>query len=71
VDFALSDHAGTTRFSGIDQRAEAIGAAAASQLHARIQCGEKGIPEIPSVTMIKGRWSEAAWPAAAQTAIAS
>lgn len=41
---------------GIDQRPAEIGAAAIAQLHARIQNGEKGPPEVPSVMMIKGHW---------------
>lgn len=55
----LCEHAGTPGWAGIDQRYRAIGAAAVAQLHARVQAGEKGIPEVPSVLTIKGEWVDA------------
>lgn len=59
VMFALNEHAGSPRWSGIDGRFRAIGAAAIGQLHARIHAGEKGIPAVPTVMTIKGQWIEA------------
>lgn len=59
VQFAIYEHAGSPRWSGIDHRYRAIGAAAVSQLHARIQSGEKGIPDVPTTMTIKGEWVEA------------
>jgi len=41
---------------GIDQRVERIGSVAIEVLAAMLDRGEKGIPEIPSSTMIEGRW---------------
>ncbi len=57
VEFALTDRPGPMLLGGIDQRPAAIGAAAVNQLHAKLQSGEKGVPEVPSVMMIKGRWA--------------
>lgn len=59
VTFALNHHAGTSRWSGVDHRYSAIGAAAISQLHARIHAGEKGIPDVPTLTTLKGEWVNA------------
>ena len=56
VEFALTDHSKAALFSGIDQRAAEIGRASVEQLHARILSGEKGIPAVPSLTMVKGMW---------------
>jgi DNA-binding LacI/PurR family transcriptional regulator len=56
VKFAVTDRPGPTPIGGVDQRPAEIGAAAVSQLHARIQSGEKGPPRVPNVTMIKGDW---------------
>jgi DNA-binding LacI/PurR family transcriptional regulator len=59
VRIALTERPGPSRFSGIEQRAAEVGAAAAAQLHGLVQRGEKGIPAVPSVTMIKGHWVQA------------
>ena len=59
VHVAVTERPGPTPFSGIDQRAEEVGAAAAAQLNSLIQRGEKGAPAVPSVTMIKGHWMQA------------
>ena len=56
VGFATTEHHEGESVGGIDQRAEEIGRAAVVQLHARMQSGEKGVPAVPSVTMIKGEW---------------
>jgi len=59
VRFAVTERPGPTFFSGIDQRAGVVGAAAVAQLHAMIQRGEKGTPAVPGVMMIKGCWMQA------------
>jgi DNA-binding LacI/PurR family transcriptional regulator len=56
VRIAVTERPGPTLFSGIEQRSAEIGAAAAAQLHGLIQRGEKGIPAVPGVMMIKGHW---------------
>jgi len=43
---AVTERVGQSLFSGIDQRAAEVGAAAAAKLHGLIQRGEKGIPAI-------------------------
>jgi DNA-binding LacI/PurR family transcriptional regulator len=58
LGFALSDQGGSTRYSGVDQRLGAIGAASVQQLHATLLRGEKGVPDVPSVMTIKGEWVE-------------
>lgn len=42
--------------AGVYERPEAIGARAVELLASMVQQGDKGIPEVPSVTMIEGRW---------------
>jgi DNA-binding LacI/PurR family transcriptional regulator len=59
MHIAVTERPGPTSFSGIDQRAAEVGRAASAQLHGLIQRGEKGIPAVPSVTMIKGHWVQA------------
>lgn len=59
VHIAVTERSGLSLFSGIDQRAAEVGAAAAAKLHGLIQRGEKGVPAVPSVTMIKGHWVQA------------
>lgn len=59
VSIVLNEHTGTTRYAGINPRYEAIGYAALQQLHVRIQSGEKGVPEIPTMTTLQGSWVEA------------
>ncbi len=56
VAFASANKAGRSVFAGIEERPEEIGAAAIEQLAGMIQRGEKGIPTIPKVIMIEGRW---------------
>jgi DNA-binding LacI/PurR family transcriptional regulator len=56
VKVALTERLTVSPYSGIEQRAREVGAAAVAQLHALVQRGEKGIPRVPSVTMIKGHW---------------
>lgn len=43
-------------FAGIEERPAEIGARAVDLLASMVQREEKGVPEIPSVTMIEGRW---------------
>ena len=59
VRFAVTGRSGPTPFGGIDQRAAAVAAAAAAQLHGLIQRGEKGLPTVAGVMMIKGHWVQA------------
>jgi DNA-binding LacI/PurR family transcriptional regulator len=62
VRIAVTERPGPTLFSGIDQRAGVVGAAAVAQLHGMIQRGEKGSPAVPGVMMIKGCWMQAPRP---------
>lgn len=66
VRIAVTERPGPTLFSGIDQRAGLVGAAAIAQLHAMIQRGEKGPPVVPSVMTIKGCWMQALPPGKVQ-----
>jgi hypothetical protein len=45
---------------GIDQHAEAIGAAAVDQLVQSIRKGETGIPELPKQVLVGGSWIQGA-----------
>ncbi len=58
VGFTSANKAGQSIFAGIEERPEEIGATAIELLAAMIQRGEKGIPAVPRVTMIDGRWIE-------------
>jgi LacI family transcriptional regulator len=60
VGFTSSNKAGRSVFAGIEERPEEIGITAIEQLAAMIQRGEKGVPSVPKVTMIEGRWIEGA-----------
>ena len=55
VGFATTNRSGT-KFAGIEERPAEIGATAVRLLTSLIQHGEKGIPEVPTVTMVKGEW---------------
>jgi len=44
-------------YSGIHERPAEIGRAAIDLLHAKILNHEKGIPEVPTATMVKGLWN--------------
>lgn len=56
VGFATTNRSGTSKFAGIEERPEEIGATAVRLLTSLIQHGEKGIPKVPTVTMVKGEW---------------
>jgi DNA-binding LacI/PurR family transcriptional regulator len=58
VGFVSANKAGRSLFAGIEEQPEEIGATAIELLAAMIQRGEKGIPAVPKVTMIDGRWIE-------------
>jgi DNA-binding LacI/PurR family transcriptional regulator len=59
IPIAITEWTNPTAFSGVDQRAGEVGAVAAAHLHGLIHRGEKGIPSVPNVTMIKGHWVRA------------
>jgi len=56
VGFVITNKSERSLFAGIDELPEEIGACAIEQLTSMIQRGEKGIPLVPKVTMIRGRW---------------
>jgi len=56
IPIAITEWTNQTPFSGIDQRAGEVGAVATALLHSLIYRGEKGIPVVPNVTMVKGQW---------------
>jgi len=56
VGFVSANKAGRSAFAGIEEQPAEIGATAIEQLAGMIQRGEKGIPAVPKVTMIDGRW---------------
>jgi DNA-binding LacI/PurR family transcriptional regulator len=58
IGFASAHKAGRSVFAGIEERPAEIGATAIELLAGMIQRGEKGIPAVPKVTMIDGRWVE-------------
>ena len=58
IGFASVNKAGRSVFAGIEERPAEIGATAIELLAGMIQRGEKGIPAVPKVTMIDGRWLE-------------
>lgn len=58
IGFVSANKAERSVFAGIDERPEAIGAAAIEQLAGILQRGEIGQPSIPKITMIDGQWME-------------
>jgi len=56
VGFASANRSGPSVFAGMEERPAEIGATAVGLLANMIQHGEKGIPSVPTVTMIKGTW---------------
>jgi len=56
VGFASANRSGPSIFAGMEERPAEIGATAVGLLANMIQHGEKGIPTVPTVTMIKGKW---------------
>jgi DNA-binding LacI/PurR family transcriptional regulator len=47
-------------FAGVDERPSAIGAAAIDLLAGMVQRGERGVPDVPTSTLIPGQWVDAA-----------
>lgn len=60
VGFANAHMSEPTVIAGVDERAREIGSTAIKFLSSMIQHGEKGVPEVASVTMIEGRWIDGA-----------
>lgn len=58
VGFVSANKSGQSMFAGIEEQPAEIGATAIEQLAAMIQRGEKGVPAVPKVMMIDGRWVE-------------
>ncbi|PTX92341.1 LacI family DNA-binding transcriptional regulator [Opitutus sp. ER46] len=58
VGFVTTNRSGPSVFAGIEERPDEIGAAAIRLLTSLIQHGEKGIPKVPTVTMVAGAWVE-------------
>ncbi len=56
VGFVSANKAGKSAFAGIEEQPLEIGATAIELLGGMIQRGEKGVPAVPKVTMIDGRW---------------
>jgi DNA-binding LacI/PurR family transcriptional regulator len=56
VGFVSANRTGPSPIAGIEERPEEIGATALELLAAMIQRGEKGVPAVPKVTMVEGRW---------------
>ena len=56
VGFISATKAGWSIFAGIEEQPGEIGVTAIEQVAGMIQRGEKGVPEVPKVTMIDGRW---------------
>lgn len=59
VGFAVGNRTQHSAFSGIEERPAEIGAAAIRLLATLLQHGEKGVPAVPTVTMVKGEWVNA------------
>ncbi len=58
IAFASANKAERSVFAGIEEQPAEIGAAAVEELAGMLQRGERGIPAVPKVTMIEGRWVE-------------
>lgn len=58
VGFVSANKAGDSPMAGIEEQPEEIGATAIEVLAGMIQRGEKGVPTVPKVTMVEGRWIE-------------
>jgi DNA-binding LacI/PurR family transcriptional regulator len=56
IGFANAHLSGPTVIAGVDERPREIANTAIKLLSSMIQHGEKGIPSLPSVTMIEGEW---------------
>ena len=58
VGLARTSTTAMTLYSGMDELPAAIGATAVGQLTGLIQRGEKGVPNLPAITLLPGRWVE-------------
>ena len=58
IGFASASKSGPSIFAGMEERPAEIGSTAIGLLASMIQRGERGIPLVPTVTMIKGLWVE-------------
>ena len=56
VGFAVMDWVGQPDLAGIDEHPSEIGATAVDLLHTKIVNGAFGIPEVPTITMVSGKW---------------
>lgn len=56
IGFVSANKEGPSVFAGMEERPAEIGHTAIELLASMIQRGEKGVPAVPTVTMIKGRW---------------
>jgi DNA-binding LacI/PurR family transcriptional regulator len=58
VAFVTLNKTGPSLFAGIDERPVEIGATAVRLLASLLQHGSKGVPAVPTVTMVRGQWVE-------------
>jgi DNA-binding LacI/PurR family transcriptional regulator len=58
VGFVTTNRSGASVFAGIEERPAEIGTTAVRLLASLLQHGEKGIPAVPTVTMVRGEWVE-------------
>lgn len=58
IVFRSLDYESNAGIAGIDQLFETIGSHAVDILVAQIHRSERGLPENPTITMVKGRWVE-------------
>ena len=56
IGFVNAHMSEPTIIAGVDERPGEIGSIAVKLLSTMIQHGEKGIPDVPSVTMVEGEW---------------
>lgn len=56
VGFAVMNWYGQADMAGIDEHPSEIGQAAADLLHSKIINGSFGIPKVPTLSMVSGRW---------------
>lgn len=60
IGFAVGDRLDDSSVAGIDERPREIGIAAIDLLHTKVISGTLGIPSVPTVAMVAGRWVPAA-----------
>jgi DNA-binding LacI/PurR family transcriptional regulator len=59
IGFAVGDRLEPTSIAGMDERPREIGTAAMDLLHSKLISGNLGVPSIPTVAMVMGRWAVA------------